>query len=283
MTRNTLVKSIFIITLLITAIMLAGCQDREESNVGEQTKIVFLHHSTGQVIWDAGLSRVTKKLGFDSDVEKWFKKYNSQNGTHYLLTEMTYPKREPYGWKNYPYDYYNIWVKNAGDQPYMEEATLEILTSDYDVIVFKHCFPVSAVKADSNRPDIDSDVRTLGNYQLQYEALKKKLHEFPQTKFVLWTPTALVEQATNAEDAQRASEFAEWVKTVWDTPGDNIFLWDFRSLQTEGGLYLKDIYAAGATNSHPNSVFAKTVAPYFCNRVVTVIEGEGDKASLTGK
>lgn len=283
MTRNTLVKSIFIITLLITAILLAGCQDKEESNVGEQTKIVFLHHSTGQVVWDAGLSRVTKKLGLDSDVQKWFKKYNSQNGTHYLITETAYPKKTPYGWKNYPYDYYNIWVKNAGDQPYMEEATLEILTRDYDVIVFKHCFPVSAVKADSNSPDIDSDVKTLGNYQLQYEALKKKLYEFPQTKFILWTPTALVEQATNAEDAQRASEFTEWVKTVWDTPGDNIFLWDFRSLQTEGGLYLKDSYAAGATDSHPNAAFAKTVAPYFCNRIVTVIEGEGDKASLTGQ
>ena len=50
----------------------------------------------------------------------------------YFIEEKIFPKAEPYGWNNYPYDYYNIWVKNAGEQPFMEEPTLEILTKEYD-------------------------------------------------------------------------------------------------------------------------------------------------------
>jgi len=232
---------------------------------------VFLHHSTGEAIWNGG-------------VAQWFADYNKQNSTGYKITQANFPAwNSAYGWKNYPFDYYNIWVKNAGSQPYLGAPTLEILTQQYDVIIFKHCYPVSIVKADSGAGDIDSNVRTLGNYKLQYEALKKKLNDNPQTKFILWTPTALVARNTNAADAQRADEFAQWVRTVWDTPGDNIFLWDFRSLQVEGGLYFKDAYATSPDDSHPNPGFARTVTPYFGKRVVDVIQGNGDKTNLTGR
>ena len=248
-----------------------------------QTNIIFLHHSTGRCIWNGDLSKIAKKLGFDGDVENWFDKYNNKNGKNYKITESDFPKKSPYGWNNYPYDYYNIWVKNAGDKPFKEEPTLEILTKQYDVIIFKHCFPVSNIKADSANPDIDSDIKTLGNYKLQYEALKKKLLEFPETKFILWTPTALVESRTSKDEAERANEFSEWVKTVWDTKDDNIFLWDFRELQVEGGLFFKNEFAVSANDSHPNSEFSKTVAPYFCKRIVEVTEGRGDITSLSGK
>ena len=63
---------------------------------------------------------------------------------------------------------------------------------------------------------------------------------------------------------------------------DNIFLWDFYELETEGGLYLKPEYATSPTNSHPNKDFAQKVAPYFCQRIVDVIENDGTKTTLTG-
>ena len=248
-----------------------------------QINIIFLHHSTGNNIWRGGISNTASKLGFDGDVSKWFENYNEENEKNYKISETNFPKKSPYGWNNYPYDYYNIWVKNAGDKLYQEEPTLEILTKKYDVIIFKHCFPVSNIKADSANTDIDSDIKTLGNYKLQYDALKKKLLEFPETKFIVWTPTALVKSKTNNDQAERANEFSEWVKTKWDTKDDNIFLWDFRELQVEGGLFFKNEYAVSANDSHPNTEFSKTVAPYFCKRVVDVIEGRGDNASSTGK
>jgi len=244
-----------------------------------QTKIIFFHHSTGAIIWRGGLSGIARRLGFDGDVSRWFTHYNKKNGKNYLITESNYPKKMG----NDPYDYYNIWVKNAGNNPYNGEATLEMLTADYEVIVFKHCFPVSNIDADTIPPDINSNIRTLTNYKLQYNALKEKMLQFPQNKFILWTPPARVKDDTYEEEALRAQEFSNWVKTEWDIKGDNIYLWDIRELQVEGGLYLKDTYADSPTNSHPSKKFGEMVAPLFCQRIVDVIEGRGDTTSLTGK
>jgi hypothetical protein len=226
-------------------------------------KVIFLHHSTGKVIWDGGM-------------KKWFKKYNKANGTNYRIEERAFPAKEPYGWKNYPYDYWNIWVEHAGQNEYQREPTLELLTPEFDVIVFKHCYPVSNIKPDVGRPDISSPEKRMENYALQYDALKEKMREFPQTKFLVWTGAAQVQAKTNTEEGARARAFAEWVKNEWDEPGDNIFVWDFFELETKGGVFLAQEYAGGPRDSHPNKDFAKLAAPDLCQRIVDVAEGRGD-------
>jgi hypothetical protein len=139
---------------------------------------------------------------------------------------------------------------------------------------------VSDIQPDSGPGDVTSSEKTVANYQAQYEALKTKLHEFPATRFVVWTGAALLASETSPENAARAETFFEWVKTTWNVPGDNIFVFDFRELETDGGIYLLPEHAAG--DSHPGAAFAAEVAPYFGQRVVDVIEGRGDTGSLTG-
>lgn len=231
--------------------------------MSSSAKVIYLHHSTGGVIWDGGV---------DTAIEN----YNTNHGTSYSITQMEFPKSSPYGWNNYPYDYWNIWVNHAGASAYMEEPTLEMLTQTYDVIVWKHCFPVSNVVDDTGSPDITSSVKSEENYKLQYNALKEKMHEFPNKRFIVWTGSALVESATNAEEAGRARDFANWVKTTWDEPGDNIYIWDFRDLETGGGLYLLPENAASTSDSHPNPTFAATAAPLISQYIIDVIEGRGD-------
>jgi hypothetical protein len=230
-------------------------------------KIIFLHHSTGGVIWGGG-------------VANWFTTYNTAHSTAYQITERAYPASSPYGWNNYPYDYWNIWVNHAGNQAYLNEPTLEMLTDDYDVIVWKHCYPVSDVGPDTGSPSVSSSSKTLENYKLQYAALKTKMRSFPNTRFIVWTGAARIQSETNLANATRAQEFSTWVKDTWDEPGDNIFVWDFRQLETEGGLYLLSKYSAG--DSHPNSTLANMIAPWFGQRIVDVIEGRGDTGSITG-
>jgi len=242
--------------------------DEPESPDGA-VHILFLHHSTGGVIWEGGVS-------------DWFDDYNATHGTKYQIEERAYPD-EPYAWENYPYDYWNLWVAHAGDRPFMKQDTLEMLTQHYDVIVWKHCFPVSDVEPDGGAPDVSSQVKTVENYQVQYEALKEKMHQFPDTPFLVWTGAAQVAGATNEANAQRARDFFDWVKSSWDERADNIYLWDFRELETEGGLYLLDRYAASSTDSHPNETFAARVAPLLAQRIVDAIEGRGDSGSLTGE
>jgi hypothetical protein len=243
--------------------------------------ILFLHHSTGEQIIRGGISRYKYKLTKKGNIHKWFKIYNKKNNTNYIFKSQIFPKHEPYGWNNYPYDYYNIWVKNSGSEAYMKEPTLEILTKKYDLIIFKHCFPVSEIN-DIDNPSIESQEKSIENYKLQYQALKEKMHEFKNTKFLIWTGPALVENATNAHQAKQAKIFFKWVTEEWDQKGDNIYIWDFYSLETDGGLYLKYENAKCMTDSHVSSNFARKVYPLFCKRIVDVIEGKGDERNTKG-
>jgi len=255
-----------ILVLLIA--LLSGCTQNNES----MKKIIFLHHSTGYNIWLGKTNHYLYKITGNSDVKKYINRYNRDNGTAYRITEQFFPKKEPYGWKNYPYDYYNIWVKNAGDKPFLEELTLEMLTSEYDVIIFKHCFPVSLIMPDTGIPDINSESRRLENYKLQYDALKAKMQQFSDKKFIVWTPAVNTQKLMSEGQALRTREFRDWIVNEWDEQGDNIFIWDFYSYETEGGLYLADKYAAGPEDSHPNVQFAARVAPLFGQYIIDVIE-----------
>jgi hypothetical protein len=237
-------------------------------------KILFLHHSTGNNVWFGDINPNQRLYLKNSTclVPRLMKEYNDQKGIEISIEERAFPKGDPYPWENYPFDYFNIWVKNSGDSLYHEEPTLEMLTKEFDIIIFKHCFPVSSIQEDDQNPDINSNKKTLANYKLQYNALKEKLKEFPDTRFIVWTGAALVEKATTTEEAIRAREFFAWVTTEWDETDDNIFIFDFRQIETEGGLYLKPGFAAGSSDSHPNKKLSTKAADLFVKKIVEVIE-----------
>jgi hypothetical protein len=254
--------------LLIWTLIIVSCT----SNTNEMNEIVFLHHSTGNSIWIGKTNKYIYKITQKGDVQKFFEDYNKKNNTNYKITHQIFPKAAPYGWDNYPYDYYNIWVKNAGDTPYMEEPTLEMLTKKYKVIVFKHCFPVSRILEDTGTPDINSDEKRLENYKLQYNALKLKMHEFPSTKFIIWTPVVCTKNGMTEDEAKRTYQFYKWIIDEWDEKGDNIYIWDYYKYETEGGLYLQDKNSVDPDNSHPSIEFSAKVAPEFCNFIIDVIK-----------
>jgi hypothetical protein len=236
-------------------------------------KILFLHHSTGHNIWKgkiSGLASISMRLG-PSLVTKQLKDYNRANGRKYAISKLWFPSA-PYPSENNPFDYYNIWVKNAGQTSFMGQPSLESLTSEYDIIIIKHCFPSSNILEDDSIPDINSKKKTLSNFILQYNAIKKKLLEFPNTRFIVWTPAAQVEKLTTPDEAKRTQEFIKWVKNEWDTPGDNIFIFDFNKIETRGGLYLNPEYAKSLEDSHPNEILSIKSADLLVERIIEVIE-----------
>ncbi len=64
------------------------------------TRVIYLHHSTGGVIWNGGVPQALTA-------------YNAAHGTSYAIEELAYPK-SPYPWANYPYDYWHLWVEDGG-------------------------------------------------------------------------------------------------------------------------------------------------------------------------
>jgi hypothetical protein len=272
-------KNILYLTLVL--FIAASCKSNKELNYDNpDAKVLFLHHSTGMNVYKGKkelLSRISSRFEHYT-VPALIAEYNEQNGTKYAITEKAFPAGDPYPWNNYPYDYYNIWVKNAGSEPFMEEPTLEILTPEYDVIIFKHCFPVSNILEDDTIADINSDKKTMANYKLQYNAIKEKLHEYPETKFIVWTGAALTEQSTTKENALRAESFFNWVVNDWGAEEDNIFIWDFRALQTGGGLFLANDKAKNPWDSHLDPAFGEVAANELVQRVITVIQTESKNA-----
>ncbi len=269
----------------LSAIILISCNDsnQNQEQMAKTNKVLFIHHSTGQTVLRGDVSKISWKIFKEGSFIRWLKAYNKKNKSNLIVDDLKFPKKEPYGWRNQPVDYYNIWVKHAGDKPYMEEPTLEMLTKEYGLIIFKHCYPVSAIEADSDIANIESEKKQIQHYKLQYDALKAKMKSFPDTKFMVWTGATHVKANTTEENAIRMKEWTNWVKNVWDEKGDNIFLWDFYELETQGGLYFKDEYSSSPGDSHPSQAFAASVVPYFGQRIIDVISGNGDSKPITGK
>lgn len=262
-----------------------------------RVRVGYLHHSTGEIVWAGGMHRRlygawsglpdgVKRFGdrlWSGGVADFLRRWNAEHATDYRITAVTYPATTGgYPWANYPYDYWNLWVRHGGANRDRAEQTLEDLALAYDVIVFKHCFSVSRLKDVPGPASASSDVKTLGNFKLQYEALKARLHEFPRTRFILWTGPVLDRRSTDPEQARRAREFFDWVRETWDEKGDNIHLWDFYALSADETGVLAPGYSKAPGDSHPSALLARKAAPLLGRRIVDVIEGRGDVSSATG-
>ena len=95
------------------------------------------------------------------------------------------------------------------------------------------------------------------------------MHQFPETKFLVWTGAALVAEANDPESAQRAQAFFDWVNAKWDEPGDNI------TSGTSGSSRPREASTCW-TNTRPTRrlppqrSFAADGAPLFAQRIVDV-------------
>jgi len=262
--------------MLVIVLTMLSCKNLQtELNYEDPAyRIIFLHHSTGNNVWYGDVKQEAR-FRFRKDscmVPRLLKSFNDRTGNRISIVEKAFPSGEPYPWKNYPYDYYNILVKNGGENAYMGEPTLEMLTKEYNMIIFKFCFPYSKLQADDSIPDVNSEKKTISNYKLQYNALKDKMHEFPSTQFLVWTGAALTQEQTTPEEAARAAEINLWVKEEWDEPGDNIELFDFRQLETGGALYLQEQFAVSEDDSHPNMEISTIAAGKLVDRITEILK-----------
>ncbi len=241
-----------------------------------EVNIIFLHHSTGD------------NLVGEGRVKEWFDTYNSDNGTRYKFNTRFYPGLKPQPMYNYPYNYWNLWVNNACDAKYANERPcFEDLVREYDVIIFKHCYPGSDVEKNTGFPDISSDRKSIENYRLQYRALRDLFDKHPDNHFIIWTLPPRNRVATTYKKARRAKDFVKWVKEDFLTEDGkdhhNISIFDFWGLTaelskkpgTKGEPYcLKWDYERyhGKRDSHPNETANRTIGLLFGEFIVNSIK-----------
>jgi hypothetical protein len=265
---NMRMRTLGAVAALTAILAMASCNGDPGTPLPSDASAIFLHHSTGGCIWGGGVPEAIAAR-------------NASLGTDYSVEEIAYPDT-PYPWNNYPADYYRLWV--ARDGTYSADnantASLENLCAHYNLIIWKHCYPVTYIDQDSGTADPASDEKTLANYKAAYQALKAKMLSFPQNRFLVWTGAVVLASNCQPEQAQRLKDFRDWVVNEWDVEGDNIY--DFWQLETEGGLYLLPEHAADAGNDHPSDAFSAEVAPKFAERIMDVLGGRGDQDPLTG-
>lgn len=243
--------------------------------------VIFLHHSTGAGVYEEG------------NVPGWISNYNTNNGTNYQITERSYPNT-PYEWANYPFDYWNLWINNQCNSTNPNIHCLNNIVQGYDVIIFKHCFPGAAIQPDNGNPLVSSDIKTIANYKLQYRALRSLMDQYPNKKFIIWTLAPLHRLITTTEEADRAKQFVDWVKTSWLTEDGklhpNIYIFDFFGLAAETNSSpangkvncLKYIYEKSHTDSdsHPNTLANQSIGPLFAQFIVNTIKNQSTNTEL---
>jgi hypothetical protein len=254
--------------------LLAGCFLGAPSASGKEVRIVLLHHSTGGNLYSEG------------KIKEWFDDYNRTNNASLRFQAKGYPGLQPGPMYNYPYDYWNLWVNKACDSSIEGRECLDKLARDYEIVIFKHCYPGSDVLPDTGFPKVDSDRKSLENYKLQYRALRAAMGAHPNTAFVVWTLPPRNRVATTPEHARRARQFVEWVKNEFlqedGKPHPNIFVYDFWGEVAEqepnppsGQVNtLKYEYERqhGARDSHPTESANRRAAPVLAQLVTRIAE-----------
>ncbi len=222
-------------------------------------KIHFLHHSTGgNLVQGAG------------GISKMFRDYNQEHGVDYRFSEeWSSPQND-----NYPYEYFT--------QTFTPEQ-LAKYAGQYHVVIWKHCYPGSAILPDDGNPGLYSARKSLESYKLQYRALRSRFDSFPGTKFMVWTLPPLHRNATDPDSAKRAAEFSNWVRTeflVEDGVRPNLGCFDFRGEVADEDNFLRWEYEPNheGSDSHPNALANDTVCPVFFNSIISFVRDQQTSA-----
>ncbi|WP_182871078.1 hypothetical protein [Stieleria mannarensis] len=234
---------------------------------GQSNRILLLDSTPQHQLWT-------------TPTTQWIESYNRARAARYSIASMTFTTTSKTVRGETPGFVWNLSVRQPGPIGSWEEQSLESLASQYDLIVLKHSPAIRQVNVDARKGEIASPLKSLQNHQLQYDTIKKRLRQHPETRFVIWTGPAPSRRRVNRDAALRANEFFRWVRDDWDQPGDNVFIWDCYAIGSRDGLYLDAEFESDERT--PNATYFRTVTPMLGQRIVDVLQGRGDIAAVTG-
>ena len=228
-------------------------------NQGDFRNIIFIHHSIGtNLLNDTDLRQQFTEAGY----QLWDHGYNWEGLRDPAGNATGYSYNIP-GDGSDPHDYQRIFAQSVHGLP------LNVLSSlmQYEVIMFKSCFPASSIQSDQQLQD----------YKTWYLGMRDFMDQHPEKIFIAFTPPPLVRKETTASEAQRARQFADWLKSREFTDGHpNVFVFDLFGLLAESDPALPDVntlreaYRTGA-DSHPNLKANEAIAPVLVDSVLGAV------------
>jgi len=231
-------------------------------NKGDFTNIIFIHHSTGRnLIAQGNVRALFTEAGYDF----WDHDYNHIGLTRPDGTRAGYSYNIPDDNTN-PDGFANLFAQPIRHPP--TNAFSAIM--QHEVIIFKSCFPVSNI----------SDQDELEAYQHYYLSIRDVIDQHPDHIFIALTPPPLVPESTTPENATRAREFANWLKSDEFLAGHyNLYTCDFFDLLAgddpsapDYNMLRVEYRPAIKGDSHPNALANETIGPQFVEFVIHAVE-----------
>ncbi|MFA6475452.1 MAG: hypothetical protein WCV88_04635 [Patescibacteria group bacterium] len=191
------------------------------ATAGEHKNVFFVHHSTGEIYWNG----TTMKGGMET--------YLSNHG---------YTGQAPW------------WNGNTDPQDFNDlfnDANSWTTFGDADIIIFKSCFPASAITSDT----------MLAQYKDYYNELYSVYESHPNVLFVPLSTPPLPKDMTDSAEAARAIAFDQWLTTDYLTnySGANLAPFHLHRLLDNDAGFLKKIYVADPYDGHPKAKAGVTV------------------------
>ncbi len=229
--------------------------------------IIFLHHSTGAgLIWGGNVRPLFTGKGYDF----WDHDYNSPG--------LSLPSGDQAGY-NYnvpddntdPIGYNTIFQQPYYSTPPHPESPQNCFSGlmRHDVIIFKSCFPASAIWSD----------QMLEDYKTYYRTIRARTDLYKNHIFIAFSTPPLHPCSTNVDDAKRARAFANWlVSSEYLNGHSNLFVFNFFNYlaraddgSAEANM-LKAAYRPDYCDSHPNDLANQTIGPIFVDFVDAAIK-----------
>jgi hypothetical protein len=215
-------------------------------------KLIFLHHSVGQIwLTEGNLKAALMANGFSVHDATYGDEIGQETDVCHWVPKFQGDMDRIFKFDKHPNIYYTDDSRN-------------------DIIMFKSCYPNSNLVGEGEGPgDPLSKTRNVANYKAVFETLKDTFKKYPDKKFIYVTAPPLVPAETKPENAVRARQFNEWLKLEFvpqyreETGLDNFYVFDFFNVLADQQNYLKKEYRRVETDSHPNAAAGKAATAAF--------------------
>lgn len=229
---------------------------------GSYTNVIFLHHSVGEnLIGEGGVRALLTELGY----QFWDHGYNQKGlvrpdgmstGAHYGIPGALSRGDTDVG------GLARLFAQPVTDPP--DNAFSRLM--QHEVIIVKSCFPNSAIKSDDMQEQ----------FQAWYLQMRDVMDQHPDRIFILVTSPPLHPLKTSADEATRARNITNWLRSDEYLKGHpNIFVFGFFDLLADPDtnmLHAKYQKNADEADSHPNRSANEIIGPQFVEFVIQSVE-----------
>ena len=207
--------------------------------------LIFVHHSTGEnwlsdengslgialgdnnyFVSDTNYGWGPDNIGDRTDIGNWWEWFRGPNSSTYLNP-----------------------LYNEGEQHCSYSRLTSVLSGENEIIMFKSCFPNSALQGNPNDsvPPIDSnplkgegsgsEYHTVANAKGIYIDILEYFRSRQDKLFIVITAPPLMANETNTAEAANARSFNNWLVNEWlaGYPYKNVAVFDFYNVLTSNG------------------------------------------------